>query len=141
MGRGTPARQGYPYRVHAKIGWMRSTKPFAALVRLKADALLIAPDGLFIFRAAQIARSRPAMPSGDTSAVRPGRWWRRELGGQIRPTACGALASMPAARSRARSRPTCRSCNRPNFELVINLSAAGRAWPRRASNAALATAD
>ena len=33
-------------------------------------------------------------------------------------------ASMPAAFSRARSRPTCRSCRRHKFELVINLKTA-----------------
>ena len=31
---------------------------------------------------------------------------------------------MPAAFSRARSRPTCRSCSRRKFELVINLKTA-----------------
>ena len=38
---------------------------FATLVRLKAEALLIAPDGLFIFRAAQIAElaNRHAIPA------------------------------------------------------------------------------
>ena len=31
---------------------------------------------------------------------------------------------MPAGSSRARSPPTCRSCSRPRFELVINLKTA-----------------
>ena len=33
-------------------------------------------------------------------------------------------ASMPAAFSRARSPPTCRSSSRPKFELIINLKTA-----------------
>jgi putative ABC transport system substrate-binding protein len=34
------------------------------------------------------------------------------------------LVSMPAVSSRAKSRPTCRSCSQPSFEFVINLKTA-----------------
>ena len=44
--------------------------------------------------------------------------------GADRPTATARPASMSAAFSRAKSRPTCRCCRPTKFELVINLKTA-----------------
>ena len=103
---------------------------FARIARDRADALFVAADGFFNTRRVQLATlaARHAIPA--TYAVRA----YAEAGGLMSYGAISLmrfdkLASTPAGSSRARSRPICRSCSRPNS----NLSSTCR-QPRRSGS-------
>jgi hypothetical protein len=75
---------------------------FAALVRDRANALLVGAEPFFIDRRVQIVTL-------STRYLLPTVHFLRESSGAI-----ARSASIPAAFSRARNRPTCRSCSQPS---------------------------
>jgi putative tryptophan/tyrosine transport system substrate-binding protein len=89
---------------------------FATLVRNRVDALLVGPDALMLSRRLQLAilSARHAIPTLYNVREYP------EAGGLIsygtsRPKRTVKQVSTPAKFSRARSRPTSRSCSRPRL--------------------------
>ena len=100
-------------------------RAFATLVRLKADALEIAPEGLFIFRAAQVAElaARHAIPASHERRAFP------VAGGLMSYGASQAdgmrLAGIFAGRVLKGEKPADMPVLQPTkFELVLNLNAA-----------------
>jgi putative ABC transport system substrate-binding protein len=86
---------------------------FDALMQNRADALVIGADPFFIDRRVQIVTLA-------TRYLLPTVHFQREfaeIGGLMERVGSGAiarLASIPAAFSKARNRPTCRSCSQPS---------------------------
>jgi putative ABC transport system substrate-binding protein len=114
---------------------------FATLARLKADALLIAPDGLFVFRAVQVAElaARHGIPASHERRAFP------TAGGLMSYGASQAdalrLAGAYAGRVLRGEKPADMPVLQPTkFELVINLKAA-KALGLTVPAAMLATAD
>ena len=99
---------------------------FATLAQQRADALWSSPIAFFDSRRVATRRAGGA-PRGFRRSIRCARYV--EAGGLMSygpnsRTRIARSASMPAASSRARSRPTCRSMQPTKFELVINLKTA-----------------
>jgi len=116
-------------------------RAFAMLTGLKADALLIAPDGLFVFRAVQVAElaGRHGIPASHERRAFP------TAGGLMSYGASQAdplhLAGAYAGRVLRGEKPADMPVLQPTkFELVINLKAAA-ALGLTVPAAMLATAD
>ncbi len=117
------------------------SQAFATLAGLKADALLIAPDGLFVFRAVQVAElaARHGIPASHERRAFP------TAGGLMSYGASQAdalrLAGAYAGRVLRGEKPADMPVLQPiKFELVINLKAA-KALGLTVPAAMLATAD
>jgi putative ABC transport system substrate-binding protein len=99
---------------------------FATLVRLRADALLIAPDGLFILQAVQVAElaTRHAIPASHERRAFPAAGGLMSYGAN---QADGVqLAAAYAGRVLKGEKPANLPVLQPTkFELVINLKTAG----------------
>jgi putative ABC transport system substrate-binding protein len=99
---------------------------FATLVRDRAEALFVAPDGFFISRRVQFVTLaiRFGIPSAHTS--------REEVeAGGLMSYGTDSLemfrqASTPVKSSRVQSPPTCRSCNPPNSSSSSTCKRPGR---------------
>ncbi len=89
---------------------------FATLVRDRADALFVAPDGFFTSRRVQFATlaARHAIPAVYSNRELRGGGRADELRDRYSGLIIVRSASTPVESSRARSPPTCRSYSRPN---------------------------
>ena len=102
-----------------------STRPSRASRAERAGALVVGTDPFFFSRREQLVAlaARHAMP-----AIYEWREFAAAGGlmsyGTNLTTRIARSASTPGEFSRARSRPTCRSCSSTKFELVINLKTA-----------------
>jgi putative tryptophan/tyrosine transport system substrate-binding protein len=87
---------------------------FAAIVDAKADAVFIAPDGYFASRSPQLATlaARDRMPTSHFVYDAVAAGLLMSYGTSL--TFSAKSASIPAALSKAPSRPICRFCNRSN---------------------------
>ena len=114
--RGTRRRQlapGQPIHVLTAGSEGDFEKVFASLVQLQVGALLVAPDGLFVSRAAQLAALavRYGLPAESRREDCPETGGLMSYGDQPQMPIAG-WASTSAGFSRARNRPICRSCSR-----------------------------